>query len=61
MESKEMIELRKIRDANSERHSKMTFEERKREETETLKWVEEKLGRPNNILNTSSKIITRRA
>jgi hypothetical protein len=36
MDSKEMIELRKIRDANSARHIKMSFEELQKEEKDIL-------------------------
>jgi pyruvate kinase len=47
VESKVMLELRKIRDKLSVRHSKMTFEERQKETMELLS----KLERENKISN----------
>lgn len=44
-ESKAMLEIRKIRDENSERHMKMTPEELKKELDETMKWFEERMAK----------------
>ena len=53
-QDKTMLELRKIRDANSKRHMKMSFEEMKKEEEETLKWLEQKVGRSIQTTNRSA-------
>jgi hypothetical protein len=41
-----MDEIRKIRDENSERHLRMTSDERKREEKEVLEWFARLSGKP---------------
>ena len=48
-ESESMKMIRKIRDENSARHAKMSFEEQKKEEQEFLKRFEKQLGRPLNL------------
>jgi len=40
-----------IRDANSERHLKMTDEERKKEANKALEWLSQKLSKPLKIVN----------
>jgi len=44
-ESEAMLEIRKIRDENSERHLKMTPEEIKKELDESMKRFEERIAK----------------
>ncbi|MCL2366357.1 MAG: hypothetical protein FWC75_04835 [Oscillospiraceae bacterium] len=44
-ESKAMLEIREIRDENSERHLKMTDEEISKEYEETTKWFVEEMAK----------------
>ncbi|MCL2392443.1 MAG: hypothetical protein FWC66_07560 [Oscillospiraceae bacterium] len=44
-ESKAMVEIRRIRDENSERHLKMTDEEISKEYEETTKWFVEEMAK----------------
>ena len=53
MDSEAMRTIRAIRDKNSERHLKMTLEERKKEEEQVLKRFAEKTGKPVKIINKS--------
>ena len=48
-----MTEIRNIRDANSERHLKMTAEERKKETDEILAWFAKVSKKPLKIVNAS--------
>jgi hypothetical protein len=47
-----MDEIRKIRDENSERHLKMTADERKQEEKEVLEWFAKVSKKPLNIVES---------
>jgi|GEM_PF-3855727 len=44
IESKAMLEIRKIRDANSKRHEKMTLSERQKESNELFARLEREFG-----------------
>jgi len=57
-ESKAMLEIRKIRDENSERHLQMTDEEILREYEETTKWFVgemEKRGKEVKIVTVGAE------
>jgi len=49
--SKAMKMIRKIRDENSERHSKMSVAERKKEANEALAWFSKALKKPLTVVN----------
>ena len=55
-----MTEIRNIRDANSERHLKMTAEERKKESEEVLAWFSKVSKKPLKIVNASSSYQSKR-
>ena len=44
--SESMIEIRKIRDDNSQRRMTMSKEERRNESAKALAWLSEKLNKP---------------
>ena len=48
-----MTEIRNIRDANSERHLKMTIEERREETDEILAWFAKASKKPLKIVKAS--------
>ena len=48
-----MKEIRNIRDVNSERHLKMTTEERKKEEDDVLAWFAKVSNKPLKIVSIS--------
>ena len=52
--SKVMEEIRKIRDANSIRHLSQTPEEFSKEMQESALWFVEAIGKPINVVNTTS-------
>ena len=53
MNSAAMTEIRNIRDANSERHLKMTIEERRKETDEVLAWFAKVSKKPIKIAKTT--------
>ena len=51
--SEAMMEIRDIRDANSERHLKMTADERRKEADEILAWFAKASKKPLKIVKVS--------
>ena len=55
MESKALLEVRKIRDELSVRYSNMSIEQIKQEHEKSRTWFEKQIGRPLPTANTKSK------
>jgi hypothetical protein len=52
--SVEMVELRKIRDANSLRYLSQTPEEREVESKKTMEWFVKAIGKPIQVVNNKN-------